>query len=612
MSEPNKDPIMQLRDLTVCIGNGDAIVEGVNLTLNPGEILGLVGESGSGKSTTSLAMLGYSTPGAQISGGTLEIAGKTLKMDESMRGVRGSTVSYVPQDPSQALNPALRIRSAIGDVMRAHREGKPADEAIGTALDRVGLDPATGIGGRYPHQLSGGQQQRVAISMSLCCEPALVVLDEPTTGLDVVTQARILAELLRLRDEHGISMVYVTHDLAVVSQIADRIAVMYAGRIVEEGPAASALRRPQHPYTRGLLASIPDHVQPRVLEPMPGISAGVGDRPTGCSFAPRCALATEECHAAMPELLSADDSLVRCIHHEKTPPVQNRTLEAGKATAHKSDAPVLEIKGLGSEHRSGLQVTVAAEDISFEVNRGECVALVGESGSGKTTIARTIAGLHPIARGEILLHGEPLAERVARRSRDQRRQVQIVFQNPAAALNPFNTVRQSIGRPAQILRKLGRSELDAEVSRLLESVRLPEMVADRYPHELSGGERQRVAIARALAADPEIILCDEITSALDVSVQAAILKLMSDLREETGISLLFITHDLGVVATIADRVLVLDQGRICDDGDTAEVLHSPSASYTQRLLAAAPSISESLRAWDAYEEAQAAPSVTSN
>jgi peptide/nickel transport system ATP-binding protein len=607
MSQADKDPILSVKDLEVRTRRGDAIVEDVDLSLYPGEILGLVGESGSGKTTTSLALLGYSTPGSKIAGGTLQIGGKTLKMDESMRGMRGSTVSYVPQDPSQSLNPALRIRSAVGDVMRAHREGKPAEEAIDAALNSVGLDPAMGIADRYPHQLSGGQQQRVGISMALSCEPAVVVLDEPTTGLDVVTQARILDELRRLREEHGISMVYVTHDLAVVSQIADRIAVMYAGRIVEEGPAATGLRRPRHPYTRGLLASIPDHVRPRILEPMSGISAGVGERPQGCTFAPRCEQATEECSAAMPVLQPAGEgSEVRCIHYEQTPPVQSVTLQAATSGSKKEGAPVLEVKGLGAEHRSRMQVTVAASDISFDVHRGECVALVGESGSGKTTIARTIAGLHPLARGEILLHGEPLADRVTKRTRDQRRQVQIVFQNPAAALNPFNTVRQSIGRPAQVLRKLKGRELDAEISRLLECVRLPEVIAGRYPNELSGGERQRVAIARALAADPEIILCDEITSALDVSVQAAILKLMSDLREELGVSLLFITHDLGVVATVADRVMVLDHGSICDEGSTATVLSTPRDDYTKRLLGAAPSISEALREWDAHEAEQQA------
>jgi peptide/nickel transport system ATP-binding protein len=582
-------PVLELSGLDVRLKTGETVVDGVNLCLRPGEILGIVGESGSGKTTTALALLGYTSPGTKIVSGTLQIGGQRRTMDESMRPLRGSTISYVPQDPGRALNPSLKIKASLQDLLRAHR-AEPSDQsAVETALRRVGLDQAEVISGRYPHQISGGQQQRVSIAVALCCEPAVVVLDEPTTGLDVITQMRILAELERLRSDENVSMVYVTHDLAVVSQIADRIAVMYAGRIVEEGPAADVLTSPSHPYTRGLLASIPDHIRPRVLDPMPGIGLGVGERPDGCSFAPRCPQRSERCEVSPPEL-TGNEHRVACFNAEQTPRVETVSLESLGREQKASSPIVLEVEDLGAAHRSRHEVTVAAAGISFSISRGECVAVVGESGSGKTTIARTIAGLHPIDHGRILLHGQELPSLTTRRSPEQLRQIQMIFQNPTSALNPRHRVGDIIGRPARMLRNLSGAELPAEVDRLLEAVRLPARVSRRYPHELSGGERQRVAVARALAAGPEIILCDEITSALDVSVQAAVLKLLRDLRDELGLGLLFITHNLGVVATIADSVVVLERGAVVDHGPTGEVLRAPSAAYTRRLLDAAPSV----------------------
>jgi peptide/nickel transport system ATP-binding protein len=592
----NDNMVLDLAGLSVTLATGEPVVEQVSLQLAKGEILGLVGESGSGKTTTALSLLGYSTPGAEITGGQLRLKGTELVMDESMRARRGADISYVPQDPSRSLNPALRISGAILDVLGAHTDSSQLTaQATTAALGRVGLVDVQRIRERFPHQLSGGQQQRVAIAMALSCDPAVVVLDEPTTGLDVVTQATILEELLRLREERGISMVYVTHDLAVVAQIADRIAVMYAGRIVEQGVAASVLQNPQHPYTRGLLASIPDHVRPRRLEAMPGISVGVGGRPTGCAFAPRCSRSTERCTAELPALVSAGaQQEVRCIHPDKTDPVANLPLQARGIPTDDDSASVLQIENLAVGHRVGRTEKLAASDISFSIARGECVALVGESGSGKTTIARAICGLHPLSGGRMTLHGQVLPDAAGRRSREQRRQIQLVFQNPAGALNPYHTVRDSIGRPARLLRNMEPSLVRSEVDRLLECVRLPARLADRHPHELSGGERQRVAIARALAAEPDVIVCDEVTSALDVSVQAAVLELLAQLRRDLGLSLLFITHDLGVVANSANRVLVLNAGRICDQGPTTAVLTAPEDPYTERLLAAAPSISQAL------------------
>jgi peptide/nickel transport system ATP-binding protein len=413
-------------------------------------------------------------------------------------------------------------------------------------------------------------------------------MDEPTTGLDVVTQARILEEVDRLRRESGLGVVYVSHDLAVVASIADRIAVMYAGRIVENGPAAELLARPRHPYTRGLIASIPDHVAPRRLSGIPGVAVGVGERPPGCAFAPRCAQRVERCAEEPPPLeVAAPRHDVRCFEWRETPPV---SLEPVLAVRTESEAatPLLQVEGLAAVHGSRHETVVAAADVSFTVAAGECLALVGESGSGKTTIARCVAGLHEPSAGRILFAGEPLASRAKRRSREARRRIQIVFQNPTDSLNPRRRVADEIARPARVLRGLSRAEARDEVAGLLERVRLPAGMATRFPAELSGGELQRVAMARALAARPDLVVCDEITSALDVSVQAAVLDLLSELRDELGLAVLFISHDLGVVASVADRVLVLDRGAVCEQGRVQQVLTAPEQDYTKRLLAAAP------------------------
>jgi len=582
---------LAVRGLRIELRSGEPVVDGVTLSVSKGEILGLVGESGSGKTTTALALLGYARPGVRVTRGSVEVAGKELagQGERTARPLRGSLVSYVPQDPASALNPSLRIRAAIQDMLDEHASARPPGSSVETALESVHLPPTREFVQRFPHQLSGGQQQRVTIAIALTCEPPLVVLDEPTTGLDVVTQARILDEIRRLRRERGLAMVYVTHDLAVVAQIADRIAVMYAGRIVEEGPAADLLEAPRHPYTRGLVASIPDHVEPRRLRSMPGVAVGIGERPPGCAFAARCPQRVARCDDELPRLepIGAGRS-VRCFEWRRTLPLaaEPRFDRANLAAA--AHGAILRVEELRAEHRSRHETTVAAEDVSFAIAGGACVALVGESGSGKTTIARCIVGLHEPSEGRILLDGRPLAGKAAARTLEARRRIQIVFQNPYDSLNPRHRIRDSIARPAHLLRRLSRRQADAEVDRLLEQVRLPRRIAERFPGELSGGERQRVAIARALAAKPDLVVCDEITSALDVSVQAAVLELLAELRAEFGLSLLFISHDLGVVASVADWVLVLDRGRVCEAGPVEVVLRSPSSAYTRRLLEAAP------------------------
>jgi len=585
---------LTLRGLRVETRSGAAIVEDVSLDLRPGEALGLVGESGSGKTTTVLSVLGFTQAGARITSGELNIAGRAIDLssEAAMQKIRGRLISYVPQNPGTALNPSMRVGDAVRDMLRAHPSEATLPDfsaAADGALQRAGLPQDRPFQRRYPHQLSGGQQQRLCIAVSLVCEPPIVVLDEPTTGLDVVTQARILDELMRLRQDHRVSMLYVTHDLAVVAGFADRVAVMYAGRVVEEGPTSEVLRRPKHPYTQGLLNSIPDHVAPRELEPMPGMAVGVGEHPPGCAFHDRCALRIAECARAVPELRFVEPGhRARCLKAESVKAPPRRPAAVHPAPLER--AVILSVTELRCEHRGRDGVVTAADGVSFEVRAGECVALVGESGSGKTTIARTIAGLHPIAEGQITLCGEPVTALARKRSVQQRRQVQIIFQNPSDALNPRHNVGKIVARPARTLRGLSASEAHDEAVRLLELVRLPRRTGSRYPAELSGGERQRVGIARALAAAPELIICDEITSALDVSVQAAVLRLLKQLQNSLGLALLFITHDLAVVATVADRVLVLDHGRLVEGGPTNAVLNSPQNPYTRGLLAAAPSV----------------------
>ncbi|MBS1879166.1 MAG: ABC transporter ATP-binding protein [Actinobacteria bacterium] len=597
IASPRQDLSLSVAGLTVGVRNGPAIIEDVSMELLPSEIVGVVGESGSGKTTLGLSLLGYCRPGAEVRSGTLELGGVRVAMDGSMRTLRGRAIAYVPQDPGQALNPALRIRAAIEDIVRAHRERSAGLPEISTLLEAVNLPSSAEFSRRFPHQISGGQKQRVSIAMALSCHPGVVVLDEPTTGLDVETQSRILDELLRLRAEYRIAMIYVTHDLAVVGKIADRIAVMYAGRIVEQGPTAALLSRPRHPYTRGLLLSIPDHRRPRRLEPMRGIAVSVGEWPKGCPFAPRCPQATSECEQSVPPSTPVTSGHeVRCFRWESTPPVSDDARAGSWISPDTESEVVLEVRHLRAEHRGRGTTVVAAADISFQIRRGECLALVGESGSGKTTIARAIAGLHADVSGEILLAGSSLTPEARRRSVAERRRIQLVVQNPKDALNPRHTVRQSIARPIRVLRD--RSTLsngvDGEIDSLLERVRLPQRIANSYPDELSGGETQRVAIARALAADPELMICDEITSALDVSVQAAVLRLLRELQTDFGLSLLFITHNLGLVATIADDLLVLEDGVICERGVTSSVLGNPQHQYTKRLIAAAPSVDDSM------------------
>ena len=581
-------PVLDVSGLRVQLANGTPIVDGVDLSVEPGHILGLVGESGSGKTTVALALLGYAKPGVRIAAGKVRVGDEQLvgRPERELRRLRGALVSYVPQDPGSALNPSARVGEQLADVLRMH--SLPADQdQITEALGRVQLPTTKEFIRRYPHQLSGGQQQRVAIATALVCGPSLVVMDEPTTGLDVVTQAGVLTEVQRLRRELGVAVIYVSHNLAVVQELSDNVAVMYAGRIVETGPTAALLARPRHPYTRGLVASIPDFVEPRQLRGISGVGVRIGDWPSGCAFAPRCEQRIPRCDEKVPDLEAVPaGSMVRCIEWQRTPPVTSLPIQA--RLRQDASTPLLGIENLRAVHRSRTGDVVAVREVSFSVAVGETVGLVGESGSGKTTIGRCIAGLHEPTAGSIRLNGEALAAQASKRPRAQRRQIQIIFQNPQDSLNPRRQILDEISRPARVLRGLNRRAAEADAMNLLGQVQLPSSLAYRYPAELSGGERQRVAIARALAAGPSLLICDEITSALDVSVQATVLEVLRTLQTELDLSMLFISHDLAVVASMATRVLVLESGVVREQGDLERVLADPEDQYTRRLIESAP------------------------
>jgi peptide/nickel transport system ATP-binding protein len=612
MSLPPTQPVVRVENLALALDTGEPVIEDVSFQIGPGEILGVVGESGSGKSTLALALLGYARPGVHFRGGTIEVGGENVvgRDARTLRGLRGKVVSYVPQDPGGALNPSLRIGDAILDVLRAHRPSAPGDEFLTAALARVELHRDRGFDRRYPHQLSGGQQQRVTIAMATVCEPPVAVLDEPTTGLDVLTQDRVLSELLRLRADEHMAMVYVSHDLAVVARMADQIVVMYAGRVLEAGPTSVVLEHPRHPYTQALVAAIPDVRQPKALRGIGGVSVGVGEWPAGCPFAPRCEHRQSQCESALPTLQTAAvDHAVRCCRWQELALGQAPASGARAQYGARSDSALLAVTGLEARYRSGPDDQPAVRDVSFAIEPGQCVALVGESGSGKSTIARCIAGLHVPSAGTITFDGQPVAGAARARPLEVRRRIQIVFQNPYQSLNPRQRVRSSIERPLRILRRLSREAARREVDDLLARVRLPARLAERFPAELSGGERQRVAIARALAAKPDLLVCDEVTSALDVSVQAAVLELLQELRAVLHLSMLFITHNLGVVACIADAVLVMDRGTVCETGPVDGVLGAPNHEYTRRLLKAAPSLFEERVTGGAPADVKATPEI---
>jgi peptide/nickel transport system ATP-binding protein len=593
-------PAVEVDRLRVEIeGEGVDIVDEVSFHVDAGDVLGLVGESGSGKTTVGLAVLGHTRRGARVTRGEVRIEGRNilaLGRLERQR-LRGKLVSYVPQDPSSALNPALRIGMQLEETLSAHGFGASDEERRTRVVETLGevlLPSDDAFLKRYPHQLSGGQQQRVALAMAFANRPRVIVLDEPTTGLDVTTQAHVLETVRDLCSVHGVAAIYVSHDLAVVATLSGRVAVMYAGRIVELGPKSALFQRSAHPYTRRLVEAIPELSGAHALVGIPGSAPRPGHRPAGCFFEPRCPYADERSRSEFPPVtVVADGHEVRCWEYTRV--LADAIAERPKATPPPevpADQALVSVRELDASH--GERQVLFGVDLT--VRPHECVALVGESGSGKTTLARCIAGLHASYEGEILLRGRPLPRGARARDRAARQQIQYVFQSPYSSLNPRKTIGQIVEQPLMLFFDLRRREARSRVTEALASVRLTESVVDRYPHHLSGGERQRVAIARALVAGPQLLVCDEVTSALDVSVQAAIVDLLAELQRELGLGLLFVTHNLALIRTIAQEVVVMSEGRIVERGLVADVLDRPQAGYTKRLLADTPSLEAALAA----------------
>ena len=574
-------------------GSGDDIVDEIDLVIAPGEVLGLVGESGSGKTTVGLSVLGHARRGVRLASGSVQIGEfSMLELDDkALRSVRGHLVSYVPQDPSTSLNPALRIETQLMEVMEFHGFGDSNEARRARAVEVMGevLLPGTrAFLRRYPHQLSGGQQQRVGLAMAFACRPSVIVLDEPTTGLDVSTQAHVLATIRDLTNQHRVAALYVTHDLAVVANLADRVAVMYAGRIVEQGPTRAIFDAPQHPYTRYLTAAAPDISGDHTIVGLSGRAPSPGKRPVGCSFALRCELAVADCHTAFPAVTEvALGHTVRCIRAGDIP---DRTLAKGVQFGSSSTAGIaLALRDVSASY-TGHQVV---HNVSFEVHQGECVALVGESGSGKTTLSRAIGGLHREWKGEIVLNGSAMERSSRDRPTAQRLSIQYVFQNPYSSLHPRRSVGDSVARPLRVA-GVSKHEARRTVDEMLEKVSLTAAFAGKYPDQLSGGERQRVAIARSLVSRPSVLICDEVTSALDVLVQAAVIELLLQLQRDLGLAMLFVTHNLPLVRSLAQNVAVMADGKIVEFGPTDHVLADPTEEYTRRLLADTPSITQAL------------------
>ena len=584
---------LKVTGLEVRLGrSGPDVVRDISFAVQAGEVLGLVGESGSGKTTVALALLGHTRRGLRITAGQVLLDGIDLLAlsPRDLLAARGARVSYVPQDPSSALNPALRVGTQIREVLEVH--AGPAGHA-GRAGDRVAevmreayLDPTPEMLRRYPHQLSGGQQQRIALAMAFACRPSLIVLDEPTTGLDVSTQRHVLDTVRSLCRSYGVAAVYVSHDLAVVSGLVSDVAVMYAGRIVEIGSTAQLFGDPVHPYTSGLIGAVPSLGRAEVLTGIDGQQPRPGHRGSGCSFAARCDYAIGDCTTRAPEPVTVAGRSVRCLRAWDIQATRPGRLPVVPYPPAVGGTSALSVRGVAASYGS----TQVLSDISFEVPPRACVAVVGESGSGKTTLARCVAGLHSDWTGEIIFQGAPLARGARQRDQDVLRRVQYIFQNPYTSLNPRKTVGQIIDQPLEQFTGLSRRDRSARVADVLKDVSLGPDFLSCYPDQLSGGERQRVAIARALVVEPELLICDEVTSSLDVSVQAIVVELLRRIQRERHLAMIFITHNLALVRSIAQSAVVLCQGAVTESGPVEQILQHPADPYTQRLVEDVPKL----------------------
>jgi peptide/nickel transport system ATP-binding protein len=574
-------------------GRGTPVVEDISFAVPAGQVMGLVGESGSGKSTVGVALLGLARQGLRIAAGRVCIGGVDVLSlrGKSLQDARGQMVAYVPQDPICGLNPALSVGRQLREAIAIHRDtlsaGESVHDRVRQLMVEVGLPSTDAFLNSYPHQMSGGQQQRVAIAMAFSCRPRVIVLDEPTTGLDVTTQRRVLDTVRELTTEHNVTSVYVSHDLAVVAQLADQTAVLYAGRLVEHASTEAIFRGARHPYTVGLLKAVPSPARSEILVGIEGRPPRPGRWPQGCPFADRCASVVEQCRQELPvqrDLGDTEPHEVRCFRPEPPVSVDHAKQPVPALPGHPE--PILTVRHLGACYGP----REVLRDITLDVEKGRCTAVVGQSGSGKTTLARSLVGLHQAWAGDVSFAGTGLGPDPRRRTKEQRRILQYVFQNPYSSLNPRMTVRENLEEPLRYFYpQLSRRERAEKVHDVLATVALSTAYTERMPHQLSGGERQRVAVGRALIVDPEVMVCDEITSALDVSVQALLVEQLRRLQVERGLSMLFITHNLAVVRSIAQEVVVLSDGVIVEHGPVDQVLDHPTHAYTQQLLADLPS-----------------------
>jgi oligopeptide/dipeptide ABC transporter ATP-binding protein len=633
---PPGEPVLDIRDLSISYASagGDVrAVRNVDLTLHRGEVIGLAGESGCGKSTLAYGAVRLLRPPAMITSGSVTYHGRragTGDVDvlaasaERLRALRWREIAIVFQSAMNGLNPVLRVRDQLLDALEAHAllTTPGRHDRVVDLIEMVGI-PRARLGS-YPHELSGGMRQRVMIAMALAAEPEVVIMDEPTTALDVVVQREILAEIFELRERLGFSVVFITHDLSLLLEIADRIVIMYAGQLVESGTREQIRTHAGHPYTQGLLTSFPRLRGPRQrLLGIPGSPPDLRGALLGCPFRPRCRFATDDCAGVDMRLIgagAADPAHVTACPfvtagqvdpvHAAAAAQRGASAVIGATTPSQSDAEAdgeaslagtgqvaLEAMRLDKRYRLGrgrhAVVISAAHEVSLELRRGTIVALVGESGSGKTTVARLLAGQESRSGGQIELDGKPINPAAHRGFRAYKSEVQMVFQDPFASLNPVHTVRYHLERALRVHRKrtgLASNQVTAELDRLLTQVRLtpPESFRDAYPHELSGGQRQRVAIARALAASPRVLLADEPVSMLDVSIRLEVLDLIDDLRRRLDLAVLYITHDIASARYFADQILVMYAGEIVERGPAEQVTQNPSHPYTQLLISAAP------------------------
>jgi peptide/nickel transport system ATP-binding protein len=606
--------LLTLENVHVSYGSGSRRVDavrGVSFELRQGETLGIVGESGSGKSTLAYAIMGHLGQSGAVRDGEIRFKGEDIRRasEARLRELRGNRISMVYQDPNSSLTPSIPIGEQVGEVLSTHLglAGEARRRRIVELLSMVNLPDPDSVLDRYPHQLSGGQKQRVLIAMALACDPDLLIMDEPTTALDVTTEATILDLINELKERVNAAILYISHNLGVIARVSNRVVVMYAGEVVETASVGELFDNQRHPYTLGLLGCVPRLGLSKThapLRPIPGRIPSPLELPPGCVFAPRCPYVQDRCREERPELFTVNEGhLSRCFFWQEVDRTASRfrtqvvaqTEVAARANGSRPLVEVRDLKKYFTTEGSGFSLlrrnerTVKAVDgVEFDVQPGETLALVGESGCGKTTISRCLAGLLLPSSGEMMFEGESINQPAEKRPRGIRSQLQMVFQNPESSLNPRRTVGAALERPLELLTRMNKQERRERVLELLEMVNLDSSYAERYPTQLSGGEKQRVAIARAFASGSKMIICDEPVSSLDVSVQAAILNLFTRLQNELGTSYLFVSHDLGVVRYLSDRIAVIYLGHIVEIGTVDEIFSPPYHPYTESLLSAIP------------------------